>query len=210
LALAHGGSWAAAVSSSLQRGAKRVTVAMQHGLSRARTCPWSHGCPVQLVEPRALNRPAFGLSHGCPVTASEPYSLYRHGRRRPTIHEFACAGSIFRAVTGSGGLPFPAINGTRERMHGGWVYIMTNRPDGTLYIGVTSDLPRRAWEHRNDVLEGFTKRYGLKCLVYSERHEDIQSAILRERTLKTWRRAWKVRLIVANNPNWDDLYDRLA
>jgi len=94
-------------------------------------------------------------------------------------------------------------------MQGGWVYIMTNRPDGTLYIGVTSDLARRVWEHRNDVLEGFTKRYGLKRLVYCERHEDIQAAILREKALKTWRRAWKVRLIVANNPTWDDLYDRL-
>ena len=95
-------------------------------------------------------------------------------------------------------------------MQGGWVYIMTNRPDGTLYIGVTSDLARRVWEHRNDVLEGFTKRYGLKRLVYCERHEDIQSAILREKALKTWRRAWKIQLIEASNPNWDDLYDRLA
>jgi putative endonuclease len=108
------------------------------------------------------------------------------------------------------GLPFSPAAGTRDCMPGGWVYIMTNRPDGTLYIGVTSDLPRRVWEHRNDVLEGFTKRYGLKCLVYCERHEDIRSAIVREKALKTWRRAWKVRLIVANNPNWDDLYDRLV
>ena len=72
-------------------------------------------------------------------------------------------------------------------MQGGWVYIMTNRPDGTLYIGVTSNLPRRIWEHRNDLVEGFTKRYGLKRLVYCERHEDILSAIQREKTLKTWR-----------------------
>jgi putative endonuclease len=108
------------------------------------------------------------------------------------------------------GLPFPAADGTGDVMRVGWVYIMTNRPDGTLYIGVTSDLLRRVWEHRNDVLEGFTKRYGLKRLVYFERHEDIQSAIVREKALKTWRRAWKVRLIVADNPNWDDLYDRLA
>jgi putative endonuclease len=111
---------------------------------------------------------------------------------------------------GRWGLPFPAADGTRDGMQGGWVYIMTNRPDGTLYIGVTSDLARRVWEYRNDLLEGFTKRYGLKRLVYCERHEDIRSAILREKTLKTWRRAGKVRLIVANNPNWDDLYDRLA
>jgi len=95
-------------------------------------------------------------------------------------------------------------------MLGGWVYIMTNRRDGTLYIGVTSNLPRRVWEHHEGLVEGFTKRYGLKRLVYYERHEDIGSAIVREKALKTWRRAWKVRLIVATNPNWDDLYGHLT
>jgi putative endonuclease len=95
-------------------------------------------------------------------------------------------------------------------MQGGWVYIMTNRRDGTLYIGVTSNLPRRVWEHRNDLLEGFTKCYALKRLLYCEPHDDIRSAIQREKTLKTWRRAWKVRLILATNPNWDDLYGHLA
>lgn len=92
----------------------------------------------------------------------------------------------------------------------GWVYIMTNRPNGTLYIGVTSDLARRAFEHRESVIEGFTKRYGLKRLVYAEQHEDIRGAIQREKTMKHWPRAWKVRLILASNPNWDDLYDHLA
>ena len=90
------------------------------------------------------------------------------------------------------------------------MYILTYRRARTLYSAVTSDIARRVWEHRNDVVESFTKRYGLKRLVYCERHEDIQSTILREKTLKTWRRAWKIRLIVANNPNWDDLYDRLT
>ena len=94
-------------------------------------------------------------------------------------------------------------------MQGGWVYIVTNRPDGTLYIGVTSDLPRRAWQHREGLIEGFTKRYGLTRLVFFERHDDIRTAIQREKSLKSWRRAWKVRLIVATNPGWDDLYDRL-
>jgi putative endonuclease len=94
-------------------------------------------------------------------------------------------------------------------MRGGWVYIMTNRPNGTLYIGVTSDLPRRVWEHREGVVEGFTKRYDLKRLVYIERHEDIVSAIQREKTLKHWSRAWKVKLILAENPDWSDLYDQL-
>ncbi len=92
-------------------------------------------------------------------------------------------------------------------MRGGWVYIMTNRPNGILYLGVTSDLARRAWEHRMGLVEGFTKRYGLKRLVYAERHEDIRSAIRREKALKRWPRAWKVRLILAGNPAWTDLYE---
>jgi putative endonuclease len=97
----------------------------------------------------------------------------------------------------------------RPRTLGGWVYIMTNRPNGTLYIGVTNDLARRVWEHREGVVAGFTKRYGLKRLVYAEHHDDIRIAIQREKSLKRWPRAWKVRLIHADNPNWDDLYDRL-
>ena len=95
-------------------------------------------------------------------------------------------------------------------MAGGWVYIMTNKPDGTLYVGVTADLPRRVWEHRIGAVEGFTKRYELKRLVYAERHEDIRDAVHRERTIKRWRRAWKVRLIRSNNPDWVDLYDTLV
>jgi putative endonuclease len=94
-------------------------------------------------------------------------------------------------------------------MAGGWVYIMTNRPDGTLYVGVTSDLPRRAFEHREGLVEGFTKKYGLKRLVYMEPHDDIRAAIQKEKNMKHWPRAWKVRLIMAFNPNWDDLYERL-
>ncbi len=95
-------------------------------------------------------------------------------------------------------------------MQGGWVYIMTNRPNGTLYVGVTSGLMRRVWEHRDGVAEGFTKRYGLKRLVYFERHDDISRAIQREKTIKHWPRAWKVRIILDANPSWDDLYDTLA
>jgi putative endonuclease len=93
---------------------------------------------------------------------------------------------------------------------GGWVYIMTDRPNGTIYIGVTSDLARRAWEHREGLADGFTKRYGLKRLVYSEWHDDIRTAIQRERTMKHWPRAWKVRLILETNPGWNDLYDLLS
>ena len=89
------------------------------------------------------------------------------------------------------------------------MYVMSNRANGTLYVGVTSDLARRVWEHREGVAEGFTKQFGLKRLVYAERHEDIRAAIQREKTIKHWPRAWKVRLIVSTNPEWNDLYDRL-
>ena len=95
-------------------------------------------------------------------------------------------------------------------MLGGWIYIMTNRPNGTLYVGVTSDLARRVWEHREGLADGFTKRYGLKRLVFSEPHATIMAAIQREKNMKHWPRAWKVRLILAQNPCWDDLYDQLA
>ncbi len=95
-------------------------------------------------------------------------------------------------------------------MPGGWVYIMTNRPDGTLYVGVTSDLGRRVWEHREGICDGFTRQYGLRRLVYAEHHDDIRGAIQREKNLKHWSRTWKVRLIHAQNPEWDDLYDKLS
>jgi len=94
-------------------------------------------------------------------------------------------------------------------MKGGWVYILTNKRNGTLYVGVTSDIARRAWEHRAGVAEGFTRRYGLKRLVYIERHEEIADAIHREKRIKTWPRAWKVNLIQSANPEWKDLYQEL-
>jgi putative endonuclease len=95
-------------------------------------------------------------------------------------------------------------------MAGGWLYIMTNRPNGTLYVGTSPDLARRAWEHRTGVATGFTKRYGLTRLVYAEWHDDILVAKQREMNIKHWPRAWKIRLILRNNLNWDDLYDRIA
>ena len=94
-------------------------------------------------------------------------------------------------------------------MSGGFVYFITNKPNGILYTGVTSNLPRRAYEHREGTIEGFSKRYGLKCLVYYERFDDIRDAIQREKTIKHWPRAWKIRLIHATNPGWSDLYDTL-
>ena len=92
---------------------------------------------------------------------------------------------------------------------GGWVYMMTNRRAGTLYVGVTSDLPRRVWEHREGLVEGFTRRYGLTILVWAEHHDDILSAIQREKNIKHWPRAWKIALIEAQNPEWEDLYEHL-
>ena len=91
-----------------------------------------------------------------------------------------------------------------------FVYMMTNKRNGVLYTGVTTDLPRRACEHREGLIAGFTKRYGLKRLVHAERHEDIRAAIQREKNMKHWPRTWKVRLILATNPNWADLYDGLV
>jgi putative endonuclease len=90
-----------------------------------------------------------------------------------------------------------------------YVYIMTNRRNGVLYTGVTTVLPRRAYEHREGLIEGFTKRYGLKLLVYYEVSDDVRDAIQREKTIKRWPRAWKVRLIHGLNPEWEDLYPTL-
>jgi len=86
---------------------------------------------------------------------------------------------------------------------------MTNRRGGILYAGVTSNLPRRAYERREGLIDGFTKRYGLKRLVYAEQFDDIRLAIQREKAIKHWPRAWKIRLIHAVNPDWNDLYDSL-
>ncbi len=95
-------------------------------------------------------------------------------------------------------------------MSGGWVYLMSNRANGTQYVGVTSDLARRSWEHRTEVTGGFTTRYAVKRRVYAERHEDIRTAIQREKTIKHRPRAWKVRLVVSTNPDWHDLYQLIA
>jgi len=105
----------------------------------------------------------------------------------------------------------PAIHAVQpSQMRVGWIYIMTNRPNGTLYTGVTNNLARRVFEHREGLLEGFTKRYVLKRLVYYERYDDIRDAIQREKNIKHWPRAWKVRLILDITPQWRDLYGDLA
>jgi putative endonuclease len=95
-------------------------------------------------------------------------------------------------------------------MAGGYVYFMPNKANGILYVGVTNDIVRRVFEHRSGFVKGFTKQYELRLLVYFEKFETIQDAIQREHNIKHWPRAWKTRLIVANNPNWDDLYETIA
>jgi putative endonuclease len=91
-----------------------------------------------------------------------------------------------------------------------YVYILASRIGGTLYIGVTNDLIRRVYEHRTGAVSGFTSEYGVYRLVYFEQFSDIENAIRREKRLKKWNRAWKIRLIEGVNPNWDDLYPTLA
>ena len=91
-----------------------------------------------------------------------------------------------------------------------WVYILASRRNGTLYVGMTDDLVRRVWEHRNGAVPGFTRKYDVKILVWYEQHESRDSAFQRERQLKKWNRAWKLELIERFNPSWKDLFNDLA
>ena len=93
---------------------------------------------------------------------------------------------------------------------GGYVYILTNRPYGTLYVGVTSDLIKRIYQHRTGQTGGFTARYGLTRLVYYEAHAEMAAAILREKRIKRWQRAWKIELIESANPDWRDLWPEIT
>ena len=90
------------------------------------------------------------------------------------------------------------------------VYILASAPNGTLYIGVTSNLQQRGWQHREGIVGGFTGRYGVHRLVYYELHGDMEHAIVREKRLKKWQRSWKLRLVNEFNPGWQDLWPRLA
>ncbi|MEK6550468.1 MAG: GIY-YIG nuclease family protein [Pseudomonadota bacterium] len=89
------------------------------------------------------------------------------------------------------------------------VYLLASRRNGTLYVGVTSNLVKRVWEHKNNIVEGFTKRYGIHLLVWYEVHESMESAITREKAIKTWKRKWKLELIEKENSEWKDLYAKL-
>jgi len=90
------------------------------------------------------------------------------------------------------------------------VYILASKRNGTLYVGVTSDIARRAWQHRSNAVGGFVRDYGVHRLVFVEFHETMADAILREKRIKKWRRTWKLELIERHNPQWHDLYDQLA
>ena len=89
------------------------------------------------------------------------------------------------------------------------VYILASQRNGTLYTGVTSNLVKRVWEHKNDTAEGFSKRYGVHLLVYFELHSDMLAAITREKQIKKWNRAWKIKLIELVNPDWRDLWNEI-
>ena len=93
--------------------------------------------------------------------------------------------------------------------HTYYVYIMASKRNGTLYIGVTNDLIRRVYEHKNNLIEGFTNKYRVHKLVYWEQSENIESALQREKQLKIWKRQWKLALIEEHNANWQDLYEQL-
>ncbi len=90
------------------------------------------------------------------------------------------------------------------------VYILASKPNGTLYIGVTSDLAKRVWQHKGDFVAGFTRDYSVHSLVYFELHEDMTAAILREKQMKKWNRDWKLRLIEQRNPEWRDLFEEIV
>jgi putative endonuclease len=95
------------------------------------------------------------------------------------------------------------------RDHLYFVYILASRRNGTLYIGVTNDVIHRTWQHKSDLVDGFTKKYGVHILVWFEMHNDVNAAIAREKKLKKWKRAWKIELIEKTNSGWNDLYERL-
>jgi len=103
--------------------------------------------------------------------------------------------------------PGPKVEVSENR---GYVYILASKTYGTLYVGVTSDLVKRIWEHREHVVPGFTNRHGVKRLVWFEHHESIEAAITREKQIKKWHRDWKINLIQTMNPEWRDLYSELV
>lgn len=91
-----------------------------------------------------------------------------------------------------------------------YLYILASRKNGTLYIGVTSDLIKRVWQHKQKLVEGFTQKYNVSVLVYFEEYSDVKDALKREKNMKAWQRQWKIKIIEENNPNWEDLYSKIV
>ena len=111
-------------------------------------------------------------------------------------------------------MPHPRLSGESRNSENvasrrSCVYLLASKRNGTLYVGVTSNLSQRVWQHKDDLVEGFTKRYGVHTLVWYEMHETMETAISREKTIKGWKRAWKIALIEGSNPEWCDLYKEL-
>src|SRR4029079_13661268 len=104
----------------------------------------------------------------------------------------------------------PRRRGPRATVMAFYVYMLASQRNGTLYIGMTDNLIHRVWMHKNEVVPGFTKQYEVKILVWYEQHETRASALMRERQMKKWNRAWKLRIIEESNPQWFDLYEGLS
>ena len=113
---------------------------------------------------------------------------------------------IHSDAAGEVGIPGPHMSMEKHPA----LYILASQPKGTLYIGVTSDLIQRVWQHKSDLVEGFTRQYGCYMLVYFEQYEDMANAILREKQMKKWNRAWKIALIEKANPTWRDLWPEIC
>jgi putative endonuclease len=138
----------------------------------------------------------------------DPVDTHRYqGHKHPFQHQFATRIALVALLV------VPAQAGTQYRKdmqeRKPCVYILASKRNGTLYIGVTSDPIKRVWQHKNNVVEGFTKQYKVHRLVWFEMHETMDAAIAREKAIKEWKRAWKLRLIERENPEWQDLYETL-
>jgi putative endonuclease len=118
--------------------------------------------------------------------------------------------SLFRHRQKESQLSYPRHSRVGGNPGSPCVYLLANRRNGTLYAGVTSNLPQRVWQHKEDLAEGFTRRHGVHTLVWYEVHETMESAIVREKALKGWNRSWKLRMIEEGNLEWRDLYEELG
>jgi len=133
-------------------------------------------------------------------------------RYRVVIPAEAGIQSSLGVIPAKAGIHFQALPGHPGSMKDGklpCVYLLASKRRGTLYVGVTSELAKRVWEHKTDLVDGFTKRHGIHMLVYYESCEDMNAAISGEKQLKRWNRVWKIRMIEERNPEWNDLYSEI-